>query len=385
MTDKPEHPQDQSNARDQSLEAQLDALLNDLEETEPDTVPADLRKISPASAKPQPAGAKPAEPAPAAPQPKPEPVSVSATEVSDKPTGQALDLESIASMASNMLDQQIEATIAAASQAKANDRAEQDHPPAPGPTEAAPAPIEAPAAEIKKKNSPLSEGELGDQIQALLNHVQSRADDAPGPAPEPAPATTRPAAQTAENEYGSTLDAGAVSIEQIDAMLAESAEQAIEREPEPDSKVPGTDEVLAAQALEEDARIRPAAQPAEPRAEHNEPQPAPQPVAAPATGASAADVAKELDEDDLPAPAPVSPAPPKTPAQQPKYDDTHEPATVVIHQSALKKAEQRLLQLCGKINRPLSRLSPEMRDTVGYVGIVVLLPALCLIFYGLVF
>jgi hypothetical protein len=176
-------------------------------------------------------------------------------------------------------------------------------------------------------------------------------------------------------------DAGAVSIEQIDAMLAESAEQAIEQEPEPVDEVPGTDEILAAQALEEDAQQQAQEQPiAPPRAETKKPEPAPEPAPQP-VGATASDVADELDEDDLPTPAAATPAR----AYQPDPDDAFEPAAVVIHESALKNAEQRLLFICGKINRPLNRLSPEMKDTVGWVGVVTLGFSLVVILYGLVF
>lgn len=414
MTDKPEHPEDQTSEQDQSLEAQLDALLDDLEATEPEMVPKDLRKHQPQTPTPKPVATEPADK-----NPDPEPITSMASSMLDKqiedtiaqaeqkqphtppaepepipqageskpaqatPKKKGLDLESIASMASNLLDQQIEDMVAETTQPALAENA-----------------AEAPDTaqdEPTKPNVSLSEDELGAQIQALLNHVQKQpdfgedpSDETPEPQaltednPEPVPVPVQASEESTQAPEEFTADpseAGAVSIEQIDAMLAESAEQAIEQEPEPVAEVPGTDEILAAQALEEDTQKQDQDEPApQHRAETEEIKPAPEPAPQP-IGATASDVANELDEDDLPAPAAVTPAE----AYQPDPDDAFEPAAVVIHQSALKKAEQTLLHICGKINRPLNRLSPEMKDTVGWVGVVTLGFSLVVILYGLVF
>jgi len=419
LTDKPEHPDGPASEQDQSLEAQLDALLDDLEAAEPQMVPKDLRKHKPEPTAPQPVAQEPAQPAPtpspaeaqpkpakkgldldeiaalassmldnqieqtiaaakpkeadtppAQPQPRPQ-----AVETPEKPAKKGLDLESIASMASNLLDKQINDMVAESAGAN-------PAPPTALASDAestatdAPAPGPAPGPDVTSKA--LGEDELSAQIQALLNHVQAQPDfgetgsakDAPDPAPD-----------THEAKAPSS-GAGAVSIDEIDAMLAESAEHAIQHEPQPVSEVPGTDEILAAQALEEDAQHPLDAQPAyQPQGWNEKPAPPPTPVVAQPAGATADDVADELDRDDIPAPA--KPAPAK--AHRPDPHDALEPDAVTINQSALKKAEKTLLRLCGKVNRPLNRLSPEMKDTVGYVGVVVLLPALCLILYGLVF
>ena len=44
-----------------------------------------------------------------------------------------------------------------------------------------------------------------------------------------------------------------------------------------------------------------------------------------------------------------------------------------------------LYRICGKINRPLGRLSPEMRDTVGYVGVVTTALGFFIFLHGLLF
>ena len=71
VTDKHEHPEGHANEQDQSLEAQLDALLDDLEATEPEMVPKDLRKQQPESKAHQPVADKPAKPADPTPAPQP--------------------------------------------------------------------------------------------------------------------------------------------------------------------------------------------------------------------------------------------------------------------------------------------------------------------------
>lgn len=420
MTDQPEHPEGHASKQDQSLEAQLDALLNDLEAAEPEMVPADLRKQQAKTPTPKPADESPAEKSPSpetiasmasgmldqqiedtiaraehqqprTPPAEPEPVSQAGEQKATPatPAKKGMDLESIASMASNLLDKQIEDMVAETTK--------------PSPVEAEAEQPDAPADEPGKHGKSLSEDELGAQIQALLNNVQQQPDagdtgsqqtpqpqDTPEDLPETAPVPVQASDESgrATEAFSSdSSDAGAVSIEQIDAMLAESAEQAIEREPEPVDEVPGTDEILAAQALEEDAQQQAQEQPiAPPRVETKKPEPAPEPAPQPAAtpqpvGATASDVADELDEDAMPAPAAATPAR----AYQPDPDDAFEPAAVVIHESALKKAEQRLLFICGKINRPLNRLSPEMKDTVGWVGVVTLGFSLVVILYGLVF
>ncbi len=75
----------------------------------------------------------------------------------------------------------------------------------------------------------------------------------------------------------------------------------------------------------------------------------------------------------------------QSPEEQPASDETPEPLEVVVDEAGLKKAEHALLRICGKINRPLNHLSPEMRETVGWVGVVTLGLGLFMFVFGLLF
>lgn len=406
LTENPKHPE-QANEQDLGLEAQIDALLRDLEAVDPQSVPEDLRKNTegPTPAAPEPVQATPAEPEPQAePVSQPAPIAAEDTAPTDTPAKKELDLESIASMASNMLDQQIEATLEAASDmtgsADTKPQTTADEP--------------AAAAEPKPSGG-LSEDELSDQINAMLNSVQAQsaqAEPTPEPASQPEPVEPQPIAATpvdaaADSTAGESeestepTEAGAVSIQQIDAMLADSAEKAIESEPETTEHVPGTDEILAAQAKAEAAE-------AEAKA-NAEPQPIPQPTPQPAATqpqpaqsfeAGADDVARELNEDAQPEPATAEPEPApansavfestaaetsQASAANTQPDDVPEPQAVTINEAGVKKAQLTLLRICGKINSPLYRLSPEMRDLVGWVGVVTLGLGLFMFLFGIIF
>jgi nicotinate-nucleotide--dimethylbenzimidazole phosphoribosyltransferase len=480
LADTPEQPEGGASPQDLDLEAQLDALLTRLEETDPQSVPADLRKHPP----------EPAEPV--AETPKPEAVSqeaVSEEAVSEgvaaqEPVAQAADAEAaqpqpvtagepaiaqdatqdvmqdathgaaqdvaqdtaqdggqpsgqageavindepqpVAATASDLLDQQIDDTIDAATAPAdpGSDSAEPQTPAQP------PEPAEAQAGSGSAGS--LSEDDLASQIQGLLNEVQEKGVDAippgePDGAPDPTAGAQAEAQTEAQADTPPAVDGvqataavdgaeappameavevkadpaqGAASaqdrdvpIDQIDEMLAKSAEQAIQQEAPPAPQVPGTDEVLAAQAeaeardrLEAEARRGPEPTPVQPDPAGEAVAVEPQPV--PIQGASAADVAKELDEDTQapPAePAPVSEAQPQ--AAAPVAVEQAAPAAVVVVKTGhLRKAERALRLVCGKVNRPLNRLSPEMRDTVGYIGVVTTGLALFIFVYGLLF
>ncbi len=447
LSETPEQPEDGASPQDMDLEAQLDDLLNRLEEVDPETVPADLRKNPPA----EPVAPEPIE-AQAAEEPEPvEGVQVVGEASVDEPAptdpgsqGQGLDLESIASMASDLLNQQIDATIE--SSAGDADPKVSSAPDSPTDSESAQAPEpavvesaapESAAVEASKPEPlvPLGEDDLASQIQGLLNEVQTQgagaiADKEPAAAvAEEAPsadesqavaedvvdestdvktptAAVEPAEAAGVEAGASDPDpnAGAVSIDQIDAMLADSAEQAIEHGPAPATDIPpGTDEVLAAQAKAEqeaEARAKADRDAAElPGAQTSEPQPEPEPVAesvaepvavepqpVEAIGASAEDVAKELDEEAQPAAVAVPADELAEPVSaETAFADEPQAGEVVIRQSRLKKAERRMLQICGRVNRPLSGLSPEMRDTVGYAGVLTTAVAMFMVLYGVLF
>jgi hypothetical protein len=410
------------------LEAQLDSLLEKLEEVDPDTVPADLRKNPPVEAVVPEAEAVEAEvevqeaESEASSQSGAEPVVVAigenaesgaeASEKSSQPGGAGLDADAIASMASELLSAQIDDTIdSAAVQVGAEGAANEagSEPVAVEPSGEGAAGAETEDEEDKPKAVvSLSEDDLASQLQDLLSGVQGGGGGTSGAGAESAEAATPTEvvaeAQATPGEPAATEESGAVSIDQIDAMLADSAEQAVEHGPDPEADVPpGTDEVLAAQAkAEEDAEARAkadrdAAEPVPVAVEASETVSEPEPVAVSvteaeaepvavepepvpaATGASAEDVANELDEGAEPVVVPAD----EVAVGEGGGGSGGE--VVVIKRSGLRKAEHALMKVCGKVNRPLNGLSEEMRNTVGYAGVVTTLLALFMVLYGVLF
>ncbi len=463
MTDTPEQPEDDARSQDMDLESQLDSLLERLEEADPKTVPADLRhppeELQPAEAATEPAPEPVAESVPSQPEPDakppseepaPQPVGESpqpaaamvdpadsgVDEKPAKPTG-GFDLDTIAAMAADLLNNQVDQTIDAASKpadpAPAPQQADGPAQPVAESTDDAPStePVAATPDEPAKpqpssdqpdaKAASLTEDDLAGQIQSLLNDVKQQ-DQAPAPPAEtdkpaepvaeaPSQPDTPQAQEQAVVDQSPDTDADqvpepaqaeepAVSIDQIDSMLAESAEQAIEQdadeagEPTEAAHVPGTDEVLASQAqAEERAELEAKAQAelsAQASTQDQAPAPAdePQPAAVPSAGATAQDVAAELDQDAQAVPVAAEVAD----AGDSQGDETEpQPVSaapspaVVIKQGNLAKAERTLRKVCGVINSPLRRVSPELRDTVGYVSILILGSALSLLAFGLLF
>lgn len=548
------------------LEAQLDHLLNELEEVEPSAVPVDLRKnkppeppvppvppTSPEPAEPEPVAAEPVE---TDTEPQPVPAEVGADDETVEPVAetsetaeavaseatkeQSLDADTIAAMASDLLDSQIDSTIEAASV----DAAPEEPATAPQTAEASetvrdePEPVPVGAGPEPEPVKPMSEDELASQLDSLMTQVQnptavpaepvveppvSESTESPEAAaeevtesktPEPAKSlsednlasqldlllaemqnptavresvgdatdteeaagaaaaesdTAKPAKSLSEDDLASQLDsllaqmhiptataqaastdepaaeaaepntdsaeptevvagtdtaaddadAGTMSIDQIDEMLAETAEQAVEHGPAPETDIPpGTDEVLAAQAkAEEEAEARAqadrdAAEPvpvpaeaasapepepvpvpapieaSEPEPVAVEPQPVPVEAGAAAGGASAADVANELDNDAQASGQPDDGLAEAAFAEPFQGEDGHEAVDdgqVHVNHSGLKKAELAMLMICSKVNKPLNRLSPEMRDSVGYAGLATTGLAFFMLIYGVLF
>ena len=550
MSDNPTQPEGEPSAQDMDLEAQLDHLLNDLEEVEPDAVPVDLRKNKPPETPQPPEAAEPPESA----EPEPAPVDAGAdaqtaepaaaaedAAAAEAPAEQGLSADTIAAMASDLLDSQIDSTIEAASVDAAPEEpaAAPENPEVSQTVQHEPEPVPVDAGPEPEPIKPLSEDELASQLDSLLTQVQNptavptepgvgspvsestEAEEAAAEAvtesqtPEPAkslseddlasqldsllaevknpdaakasagevadavetagaaaaePETATPAKSLSEDDLASQLDslltqaqnptaaaeaastdeptagaaeadidsaepaevvastdtaaededASTVSIDQIDAMLAETAEQAIEHGPAPETDIPpGTDEVLAAQAkAEEEAEARaqadrdaaePVPVPAEAASapepepvpvpvpvEASEPEPVavePQPVpveagAVAAGGASAADVANELDNDAQASGQPDDGLAEAAFAEPFQGEDGHEAVDdgqVHVNHSGLKKAEFALLMICSKVNKPLNRLSPEMRDSVGYAGLATTGLAFFMLIYGVLF
>lgn len=454
MADVPEQPDATSNPRDKHLESQLDDLIGELEAVDPQSVPADLRKnqdpdeaspepesepplqpeapaedelspqpvatsepLTPAAepaAEVQPQAEQKSEPPPDTPtEPTPEPTAAAAEDTSrETPEKKPMDLESIASMASNLLDQQIQNTIESASEVLESDDADAEPEPEPADTSAsaddvtntAEASADDSSADTASKPKTSDLNDLGGQLDALLTEMkvqpQVEADESGAEQAEPAEAISDEEPEPIPIEAASSgasdeaEEPVVVSIDQIDAMLAESAEKAIEQEPAP---VPGTDEILAAQAeaeareaeaQAEEATVEPGPMPVPSSAQVDDDtspadaEPEPQPIQT--FEATADDVAHELASDEPPEQSQAAPAQPVE-AQALELSDTDEPLEPVIHESGLKKAEQQLLRLCARINKPLDRLSDESRNTVGYIGVLTTAIALFLTLYGLLF
>jgi hypothetical protein len=58
---------------------------------------------------------------------------------------------------------------------------------------------------------------------------------------------------------------------------------------------------------------------------------------------------------------------------------------VVTKPGNLHKAERAMFHLCRTVNRPLNRLSPEMRDNIGYVGVLTTGLGLFWVLFGVIF
>ena len=414
MTDKPEHPDGSQSEQDQGLEAQLDDLISQLEAVDPESVPADLRH--------QPAA--PPQPEPSKPESEPEPV---ASDISDPEAAEAsveeaeaeqaeatpasMDADSIESMASNMLDKQIQNTIESASDAiddgptqpeVANQAAEVGVSGGSGDSggddlSGSADAIESPgeASETEEATTSDEYGELGNQLDALFETMKTKMDQ-PDTSDEQAEGGPEPVGAES-GDAGDPQDAVGVSIDQIDAMLAESAERAIEQESDT-TPVPGTDEILAAQAeAEAKAAAESQAKPVEPLVKP-EPMPVPAPVekqtdaqpeqteAQPAKsfGANAQDVAQELNQDEQAQPIGAEAGEAVGSGEDEVFGEQDiESPEVIVNQGALRRAERRLFHLCATINKPLNRFSDETRNTVGYVGVLTTAIALFLALYGL--
>jgi hypothetical protein len=128
--------------------------------------------------------------------------------------------------------------------------------------------------------------------------------------------------------------------------------------------------------------------------------PGPAAAAVPPAGATAADVARELDQDARTAPTPVIPAGtttasvhqvtntngaaadipagmgPGPAAAGPKSVPTGPRTSAAARTGLLSVSLRRLL---GAINRPLAGLSPTARSTVGYIGLLTLFNAVVLV------
>jgi hypothetical protein len=250
---------------------------------------------------------------------------------------------------------------------------------------------------------------LAQQIQQLLDDAQAHSGQLPAPAQAAPAAATEPAKAQAD----------AKAIEEIDNHLALEADKAIAGAFETVQEVVmGAEPKAAEPAATEPAVEAPAPAPAaaasapvvEPPAAAEAPVPVAAAVAAPASasgGATAQDVARELDEQPVAPPAAAAsapaaaaaapipvPAPEPTPpavaakakparaataaAPAPVASDPPAPAPAALG----ARIDRSLRQFFAVLNRPLLGLSPGLRQTLGLVALLTVFNAACLLVYA---
>jgi hypothetical protein len=217
-----------------------------------------------------------------------------------------------------------------------------------------------------------SDDPLADQIQELL-------DEAKAKSPPEAPADDAPHEPDAAPE-GSDGPA----INELDQMLAAGADDAVSGEFESFDEVMGADP---------------------PSADKERPTAAPEAGDAPDLAIDAEDAfasPEQVLEEEQPTPAtkrsasiddaarePAAPPEPVAAAQPPaahQTEEQNEDAKPVRDWKPLIEVNaQRLRRACATVNRPLGQFPPEVRNTIGYVGLATLANAAVLILYGLVF
>jgi len=230
-----------------------------------------------------------------------------------------------------------------------------------------------------------SDDPLADQIQELL-------DEAKAKSPPEAPAADAPA-QDASPEGSDGSDGSA--IDDLDQMLAEGAEGAVGGEFESFDEVMGTADPAGTPSASD---AKPAGAPAAGHASADaelaiddedafappeqvlaEESASAAPAAPEPRGASAKDVARELDQQPEPVAATQAPAAPeREPAQEPASDKTPRDWNRL-----LQLVVACLRRICARVNRPLGQFPPEIRNTIGYVGLATLANAVVLILYSL--
>jgi len=240
------------------------------------------------------------------------------------------------------------------------------------------------------------EEDLAKQIQELLDHGDEAAfDDVDTAADAPPPAVTAQAdadeADTAGNDWAEARGTDDVSIDEIDAMLADEAEAFDGRFETVDSAV-AADTGGADDGDDTEAATHVAANDADdPADEEASDEPAP-------AGATAADVAAELDFEDIPdagvsgdrpadepghVAAEIDDAPAATPPTASAQASHALNTTVKAAKVTAGMAERALRGGCAAVNTPLSYFSDTTRATVGYVGLQVLFSGIVLITYAL--
>jgi len=251
---------------------------------------------------------------------------------------------------------------------------------------------------------------LADQIQSMFEEAKDAQADA-APAADPAPAhADDPSIEQIDAalaaEADAELDAMAGGFESFDQVMGTAPPEAPEADT-PEAHAPASEPVTAAQAdaddaLDADAFASPddilgeVAATAEAQSDPTDPE-------LEGAFASATDVADELDAQ----PEPSATAPADDEYADPA--DELEAAPVAVHAEAADEAPgdepaqghddeapskpridwqaqvvinaDRLRRVCAMVHRPMGKLSPEMRNTVGYIGIATLANASLLLVY----
>ncbi len=301
------------------------------------------------------------------------------------------------------LDAQIDALM--------TDVQKSDEQPAPGAKaddQADPSP--APAGEAANGQAP-ADGDiagmaLADEIQEMLDEAAAGHADPPD---EPAQAEPQPAEPVDPDEAAEQREKELVA--QIDQMLAEQAEAVMESEDDVSGSFESIDEVLDAAPADssDDPPTEPAeasgepvaAAPAEPSGKDQpddnaidgeiqtlehvlgdedkaspEDQPAAPVAEEEALTPGAAAVAEELDAEQAAGPPVVD-----DPLAQAPDESNEAPAGRPRREIAVAIA-RRVLE---PVNRPFSRLSPTVRDTLGWIGLSNAAAAVALLLYVLLF
>jgi hypothetical protein len=238
----------------------------------------------------------------------------------------------------------------------------------------------APAMAANTDQAPAADAagdELALQIQELLDDAKAHAEQKPtAGATESADGVYEPAGATNE-----IPGAGATVLGKLDQELAQGADEAIAGHFETVQEV-----ITAAQAHAPAAPATPADPPAPAATAATAPpageayvaaapsSPVPAPAETAKTGASAADVAHELDTEPR---APTSPAVEAPPAPAPRQRPPA-PATAGSPGSPLSCAIRRLL---GMLNRPVAALPDFPRQVVGLVAVLTIFNASALLVY----
>ncbi len=320
MTQQPDQPDEKASLLDQ----RLNALLSQIEQAEPGTVPQakaegdDLDQLIDRQVD-------------------------EAIEVAAQASDQAATEEN----ESEDLADQVDSMLAAAAAAQQGAAEEEDQPVIRGADESAETQATAATEALSQAAAEVAAAQPQSSEHEDLAGSFESPEAVAGSEAEPAlSAANQAASQDSSQE---TEDEG---MAELDRLLAESADDAVSGEFE------SPDEVIA------------------PRAEAAPPTVEPSHASAVAAnqGATSADVAEELDEVEQEQEQPAAKSEPTRSKSKAKSQS----------RTGRWQQMERLLRLtCAMVNAPLNRLDEEWRNTVGYVGLLVMFSAVAMILLSL--